>query len=210
MNGSRAREENKRESQSWSFASFKEEVIHSTSIKNNDEGLEGANVKMPTGSSLTKADLKRARLENGLQAIRLDAAELPEYCQVATVTKSVVSSKIGGKKKINQYMIGNVLAKGSFGVVKLCQSEDDGQQYAVKIMDKKMLKRKFIGFRKNAYDLVKKELAVLCQIDHPNCVRLIETIDDDACNKIYLVMEFIVGGDLKQMQEKGRFDEHQV
>ena len=64
-------------------------------------------------------------------------------------------------------------------------------------MNKKKLKRKFVGRRKNAYNLVERELAVLRQIDHPNCVRLYETIDDDSWDKIYLVMEYIEGGDLK-------------
>ena len=94
-------------------------------------------------------------------------------------TKRVVSSKAGGKKRINQYVILKQLARGSFGVVKLCRNEDDGQEYAVKIMNKKKLKRKFMGWRSNAYGLVQKELAVLRQIDHPNCVRLYETIDDN-------------------------------
>ena len=57
-----------------------------------------------------------------------------------------------------------------------------------------------MGRRKNAYHLVEKELAVLQQIEHPNCVRLFETIDDDRCDNIYLVMEFIKNGDLKQKQ----------
>ena len=106
--------------------------------------------------------------------------DLPDYCRVATLTKSVVSQSHGGMKKINQYVIGKELAKGSFGVVNLCRNEDDGRDYAVKIMDKKALKRKFIGFRKSAYTLLQRELAVLCQIDHPNCVHLYETIDDDS------------------------------
>ena len=74
-------------------------------------------------------------------------------------------------------------------------------------MNKKKLKRKFLGIKKNAYHLVEKELTVLRQIDHPNCVRLYETIDDEACDKIYLVMEYIAGGDLGEKQKKRPFDE---
>jgi len=34
------------------------------------------------------------------------------------------------------------------------------------------------------------------QIDHPNCVQLFEVIDDEQRDELYLVMEFIDGGDL--------------
>jgi [calcium/calmodulin-dependent protein kinase] kinase len=48
----------------------------------------------------------------------------------------------------------------------------------MKIVNKKKLKRKIIGRRKNAYSLVENELAVLKKLSHLNCVGLIEIIDD--------------------------------
>ena len=47
-----------------------------------------------------------------------------------------------------------------------------------------------------ALDGVLKEIGVMKQLQHPNCVQLWEVIDDPAHNHMYLVMEFIEGGDL--------------
>ena len=46
----------------------------------------------------------------------------------------------------------------------MCLSTDDKQHYAMKIMNKRKLKRKFMGRGKNAYHLVENELAILKQI----------------------------------------------
>ena len=48
--------------------------------------------------------------------------------------------------------------------MKLCLSTEDKQHYAMKIMNKRKLKRKFMGRGKNAYNLVENELAILKQI----------------------------------------------
>lgn len=62
----------------------------------------------------------------------------------------------------------------------------------MKIMNKRRLKRKFMGRGKNAYHLVENELAILKQIDHPNCVNLLEIIDEEEnSDKVYLITEYI-------------------
>ena len=63
--------------------------------------------------------------------------------------------------------------------MKLCLSTEDKQHYAMKIMNKRKLKRKFMGRGKNAYNLVENELAILKQIVNTlstNCLfRIIRT-----------------------------------
>jgi len=59
---------------------------------------------------------------------------------------------------INQYIVEKVLGKGSFATVKLCKDSKSGIQYAIKIMNKKELKKKSAGNGKNAYDCVLEEL----------------------------------------------------
>ena len=48
--------------------------------------------------------------------------------------------------------------------MKLCFNTDDKKHYAMKIMNKRKLKLKFMGRGKNAYNLVENELSILKQI----------------------------------------------
>ena len=62
---------------------------------------------------------------------------------------------------INQYMIIKTLGEGSFGKVKLCIDTVSNSTYAVKIMNKKVLKSTPITKGKTAYDFVLQELKIL-------------------------------------------------
>lgn len=44
---------------------------------------------------------------------------------------------------------------------------------------------------------IQKEIAILKKVSHTNIVRLFEVMDDPTHHKIYLVMEYVDGGDLK-------------
>lgn len=104
-------------------------------------------------------------------------------------TSSVFStSKIKfGKKKINQYVIEKVLGKGSFATVYLGVDKNTKIKYALKEMNKKLLKKKKVGLNKNAYDCILEELKILKRLEHPNIIWLHEIIDDPEKDKIYLV-----------------------
>ena len=66
----------------------------------------------------------------------------------------------------------------------------------MKVLDKKRLKRKRMGRRKTALDLVKTEIAVWKKLQHRNIVTLYEVIDDDDTKKLFMVGEFIDGGEI--------------
>jgi serine/threonine protein kinase len=44
---------------------------------------------------------------------------------------------------------------------------------------------------------IKREIAILKKCNHPNVVGLKEVIDDPHAEKIYLVLEYLAGGDIK-------------
>jgi hypothetical protein len=79
-----------------------------------------------------------------------------------------------GQKRINQYLILEVLGKGAYGKVRRCVDETTGEVRAVKIMKKSFLKRKRIGRFGNALQNVQREIAVWKKLDHPNVVVLFE------------------------------------
>ncbi len=68
----------------------------------------------------------------------------------------------------------------------------------MKIMNKARLKKIFLGKNKVAYSAVETEMAILKMLDHPNIVRLFETIDDPSNDKLYLVTEFVKNGNLEE------------
>lgn len=65
------------------------------------------------------------------------------------------------------------LGKGAFGKVKLCKDTRDGKLYALKIMDKNVLKKKRQGMS-NMLQSVQKEIAIMKKLDHKNVVNMYE------------------------------------
>lgn len=99
-----------------------------------------------------------------------------------------------GKRRINQYELGEVLGRGTYGKVRLCTDLNTAQVYAVKILRKSLLKRKRIGQFGNALQGVQREIAIWKKLDHPNVVSLHEVLDDEALDKLYLISELVDGG----------------
>lgn len=102
-----------------------------------------------------------------------------------------------GKKNINQYCVQRNLGQGSFGKVKLAKNTWNDQLYAIKIIDQKKIKVKYItrGLGKLAEtEDFRKEIAILKKLDHPNIVKLHEVIQDNSKDKVYLVMDWVKKG----------------
>jgi len=74
------------------------------------------------------------------------------------------------------------------GVVRACTHRTSGVKYAVKCLD--------LGMIKNPEDRkqVREEISVMCQLDHPNIVRLEEVYE--SYDELYLVLELCQGGEL--------------
>lgn len=94
-----------------------------------------------------------------------------------------------GRKMINRYEIIDELGRGVYGKVKLARNLDNGEYVAIKIVQR-FSKRKRLGRSSMPEDQVKKEIAILKKVQHPNVVRLIEVIDDPEIAKVYIVLEY--------------------
>lgn len=70
-------------------------------------------------------------------------------------------------------------------------SGDKQTYFAIKISNKKTLKKKLVSMKVNAYTLLEREVAIMKKIDHPHLVKLFEVIDDPDDEKIYMVMEYM-------------------
>lgn len=83
---------------------------------------------------------------------------------------------------------GEILGSGVSGIVRLVTHKATGVKYAVKCLD--------LGLIKSAEGLqqLREEIYIMCQLDHPNIVRLEEVYE--SISEIYLVLELCLGGDL--------------
>ena len=110
------------------------------------------------------------------------------------------TEKQGAKELKQNYQIDNntkVLGSGAFGKVFLTHNKHNtSHQVAIKVLNKNKLK--------DHLDAIQEEVGILTKLDHPNIVKYYETYIDE--KYIYLVMEYIGGGELfeKIAQQKNQ------
>jgi len=102
---------------------------------------------------------------------------------------------ISGRKMVNNYEFVRKLGSGQHGTVKLGRNLDTGEYVAVKIV-RRFSKKLRLGKAGDPNDMIKKEVAVLKKARHPHVVSLLEVIDDDEFEKVYLVLEFVERGEI--------------
>ncbi|VAH01945.1 unnamed protein product [Triticum turgidum subsp. durum] len=90
---------------------------------------------------------------------------------------------------LGAYELGRTLGEGNFGKVKQARHRATGEHFAVKILDR----GRVLSLR-GADDQVRREIATLTMLAHPNVVRLHEVAASKT--KIYMVLEFVNGGEL--------------
>lgn len=95
------------------------------------------------------------------------------------------------KDKPENYSTIKIIGKGAFGEVKLVQKKADGQVYAMKSLIKTEM------FKKDQLAHVRAERDILAESDSPWVVKLFTTFQD--ANFLYMLMEFLPGGDLMTM-----------
>ena len=86
------------------------------------------------------------------------------------------------------------LGKGAFGAVYKVKDSSKGTFFAMKVLDKKRLRRVRMGRMKTALDNVKTEIAVWKKLEHENVVTLYEVIDDDTNKQMFMIGELVDGG----------------
>lgn len=121
-----------------------------------------------------------------------------------------------GRKQLNQYQLKQGIGKGGFGDVRLAVDETTNTQYAVKEYSKSRLlklnrtellqRRKALGKGKSVYqiekeqefsnplNLIRREIAIMKKLDHPNIVNLIEVLDDPHGDSLFMILEWCEKG----------------
>lgn len=106
---------------------------------------------------------------------------------------------ISGRKTINNYAIIDEIGRGTHGKVKLGSDLTTRELVAIKIVERSQgrprLGRKGDG-GEGSETKIRREIAILKKIRHENVVRLLEVIDDDRSKKVYLVLEYVMKGEV--------------
>ncbi len=87
--------------------------------------------------------------------------------------------------------------------MRLCKDRNTEKLYAIKIISKDFLKKKKQGKSDETYfEDIKREIAIMKKLLHPNILRLFEVLDDPKVNKMYLLLEYMKRGDLVNVLKK--------
>ncbi|XP_044482206.1 CBL-interacting serine/threonine-protein kinase 3-like [Mangifera indica] len=107
------------------------------------------------------------------------------------------------KRQVGKYEVGRTIGEGTFAKVKFARNSKTGEPVALKILDKeKVLKHKMA-------EQIRREIATMKLIKHPNVVQLYEVMGSKT--KIYIVLEFITGGELfDKIANHGRMREDEA
>lgn len=101
---------------------------------------------------------------------------------------------------MQKYELGRLLGKGTFANVYYGRCVRTGQCVAIKVIDKKKVKKAGI------MDQIEREISVMRLVKHPNVVHLYEVMATKT--KIYFVMEYAKGGELfNKIAAKGKLQE---
>ncbi|KAG0167242.1 hypothetical protein DFQ28_005948 [Apophysomyces sp. BC1034] len=118
-------------------------------------------------------------------------------------TLSTHSASQKARKCIGEYYVGKTLGKGASGRVKLGTHKHTGEQVAIKIISKAHLAN-----NPAIEKAVRREIAIMKLIRHPNVMALVDVIDDASSPDLHLILEYVEGGELfEYLVSKGKLNE---
>ncbi|XP_074308034.1 CBL-interacting serine/threonine-protein kinase 12 [Silene latifolia] len=127
------------------------------------------------------------------------AAALPTASARASAKKKEKESTSPGGLLLGRYEQGKLLGHGTFAKVYHAKNVKTNESVAIKVLDKeKILKGGLMTH-------IKREIAILRRVRHPNIVQLFEVMATKS--KIFFVMEYVRGGELFNKVAKGRLKE---
>jgi len=99
------------------------------------------------------------------------------------------------------YEIVDYISRGAYGEVYLIEKKENNNIFAMKVMDKEEIAKK------NMVDKIKEEVKIMSRINTNYIVKLFYALHRE--KKVYLLMEYMIGGDLKTLLENlTYFDEN--
>ncbi|KAI0006344.1 serine/threonine-protein kinase cot-1 [Xylariaceae sp. FL0662B] len=136
-------------------------------------------------------NLRQSEMEQKLQDPNQSSSRREQIWQNGGKKEARYLRFLRTKDKPENYTTVKIIGKGAFGEVKLVQKKTDGVVYAMKSLIKTEM------FKKDQLAHVRAERDILAESDSPWVVKLYTTFQD--ANFLYMLMEFLPGGDLMTM-----------
>ncbi|KAK8055463.1 hypothetical protein PG993_000690 [Apiospora rasikravindrae] len=161
-------------------------------------GNVGAPQNLPSINNLIHPPQTDGAGHNGAPPVPQHQIQAPTHRQPhhqSTLSESRVTK---GKYSLGDFDMLRTLGTGSFGRVHLVQSKHNQRYYAIKVLKKaQVVKMKQVEHTND-------ERKMLSEVKHPFLITLWGTFHD--CKNIYMVMDFVEGGELFSLLRKsGRF-----
>jgi len=103
------------------------------------------------------------------------------------------------------------LGHGAFARVERARHEASGEERAVKVFERSVLRKNKTMLRKNgrvvvtsALDKLSQEIALMRELDHGHVVRLYDVVEDDESDRVLMVMELASRGPVMTFDENER------
>ncbi|KAK1279759.1 CBL-interacting protein kinase 32 [Acorus gramineus] len=107
------------------------------------------------------------------------------------------------KRRVGKYELGRTIGEGTFAKVRFARNLETEEPVAIKILDIDLVTLSMLILQ------IKREIATMKLIKHPNVVRLCEVMGSKT--KIFIVLEFVTGGELfDKIVNHGRMREEEA
>lgn len=148
-----------------------------------------SHLKKTDGTSATgKEEENASDLAKTIETMKL-SDNVKKQLQAKLNDKSTEQTRATAKKmSIADFDTVSIVGRGAFGEVRVCRKKDTKEVYAVKVMKKSEM------LKKNQVSHIRAERDVLSLCDNPLVVKLYYSFQDE--KYLYLVMEYLPGGDL--------------
>ena len=115
-------------------------------------------------------------------------------------TVSTITIILDDRVTINDFILLKAVSSGAYGKVILARKKNTNDFFAIKVLDKQKM------VEKNVVEFVMNEKNIISQVNNDFIVRGVYTFQ--STKFLYMVMEFMKGGDFSALLEKvGAFDE---
>lgn len=174
-------------------------VVPMTMVGGGATGTSPVKAATPIAASPPSPTPGQAAAIRDTKIVKKKKAELPQHNLPHPVPK--FGDWLNSRTMINNYIILETLGAGSYAEVKLCKEKLSGKLFAMKFISRDIMKKDKLG-KQSKLDDIKREIAIMKKLHHPNVLRLYEVMDDPKMNKLFLVLEYMKNGDLLSHQKK--------
>ncbi|EAS02374.2 Serine/Threonine kinase domain protein (macronuclear) [Tetrahymena thermophila SB210] len=166
-----------------------------TVYENRDKSPKKLQARMPNNQIYNQQDPTQSEIREFMTDLNGEIQN-----QQQDIYMSSEFQRASQKISISDFRLEKVLGKGSFGKVMLVTHLVEQKQYAMKVLLKKSIKNE----RQKRHTLTERQ--ILEKIDHPFIVKLHYAFQTN--EKLYLVLDFMVGGELfHHLKKSGKFSE---